>query len=1271
MAQLEIHTLGGVKLLLDDAVFDRLSTRKVEALVIYLAYTRRTQPREILADMLWDDRSQTRAQTNLRVAITNLRKHLGSFFIITRNDITLDPEAGVWFDAAELDSSLSAAQTEEKEHGQLTKSAVEQITSAVSLYQGEFLQGFHVRQARGFDEWLTVERERLHRSVLDGLSKLVEWQIEQGEYTSGIEQARRWLSLDPLSELAHQQMMRLLAYSGQPGAAIRQYQECVDLLDEELGLPPSPATTAIYEAIQARKLAPPPQAETAPTLSYGEEPAVPVELPAFLSPDAQPPSIEETPFVGREQELATLNRHLKQALTDKGRVVFVTGEAGQGKTTLLSKFARQAQAAHPDLVVATGASPVYTPVSAPYAIFREVLEMLTGDVESAWLAGTIRREQAIRLWHLLPEMVAILLQQGRNLVGSLVMAERLIQRATSASIESHQLDRLNELLAQVTKDGSPLSDQGELFAEYTVVLKALSTRRPLLLVLDDLHWADPASIGLLGHLGNRLAEMGILMVGAYRPEEVNRGREGERHPLLAVLGEYQRRFGDVQLPLDDVASDGVRLFVDALLDSEPNVLGEEFRHGLVHHTGGNPLFTVELLREMQGRGVLKQDGMGRWFVGPDFTWDVMPPRVEGVIETRIKRLDSELQEWLTVASVEGEIFTAELIARVQDTDERAIVKRLSSELDKQHHLVKVRSVRRSGSQRLSHYLFRHNLFRQYLYDRLDEIERSYLHEQVGEALEQLFEGQSGEIADQLAHHFQMADNDAKALQYLILAADDAVRLYAYDQAVIYYTKAIEAAERLALEAAELVNLHLKRASAYETLGAFERSRADNEKALRIAQAAGQRELEWQALLGLGKAWASHDYNKTGEYFKKALDLARQIDDPVMVARSLNRMGNWYSNTNKLQDAIDVHEQAFEIFQELQDKQGMADTLDLTSWVYYYRGDYVNTAEYFDRAIALFRELDDRVGLSSALANRGSMNAYYEYHPVPSVISVKESIPFLEESYQITKDIGWRSQESYALWSLATRYFAFGEFGRGVEMMHEGLNIASEIDHKYWTTGELFDLGLMYCGLYAPEKAQECLQQASPLAGEIESEHFSNLINGTLAKTYFLQDDLMKMQTCLENVIDPDSSMETTSERYCGAQWANLLLAQGEPAKTIDIIDRLIASIPGLLPDRVISSLWRLRGEALLAMGQIDQAESMLLTALRNAKTFDEYFHLWRIHASLGGLYQEMNRQEEAQNENSIARELVDNLATTIPDQNLKDNFLQVALALLDHSASVL
>jgi DNA-binding SARP family transcriptional activator len=1256
---LQIFTLGGLRLRLDGERLEGLSARKAKALLVYLAAQRRSLPREVLAEMFWSDRSQSRSLSNLRVALTDLRKHLEPYVIIDRETVAIDSQSDVWLDAATMEAELEAAGELEGPGDGLRPEAVDQIEKAVSRYQGEFLHGFYLREARDFDEWVTVERERLQKMVLDSLGKLVDWHLAQGAYPEGIDHARRWLQLDPFQERAQQQLMRLLAYSGQQAAALSEYETFANLLDEEMGVEPMAETTALYQAIKEQQL-PPSPADRAPVQHRWQ-----AEQPAFLEENGGQPPLQQELFIGRESELAILEKHLQQALAGQGRMLFVTGEAGQGKTMLLREFGRRAQVAHPQLVVANGACPVYTPVGAPYDIFREVMEMLTGDVESAWAAGTVSREQALRLWHLLPEIVDILLHHGRNLIGTLVAAEEMMGRARSASISQDLLDRLNTLITGYHDGGSLLSEQGELFAEFAAVLNALSIRHPLLLLLDDLHWADASSIGLLGHLAHRLSEGVILLVGSYRPEEVNQGREAAAHPLAPVLSACKRRFGEVLLTLDDPEAGSGRTFVDALLDAEPNDLGEPFRQALTHHTGGNPLFTVELLREMQELGTLQRDEMNRWVVQPDFTWSLMPPRVEGVIETRINRLDPELRDWLRVASAEGEIFTAEVLAQIQDTDEGNTVKRLSGELDKQHRLVRAQHLERAGAKRLSRYRFRHNLFREYLYDRLDDLERSYLHEQIGEALEKLFADRTGEIADQLANHFLRAGNDHKALLYLVQAAEDASCLHANDQTVIYYTKAIELAERLAQDKTARADLHLQRAVAFETLGEFDRSRTDNEKALQLGRKAGEMRLEWHALLGLGKAYASSDYAKAGDYFEQALELAQQVEDPVLVARSLNRRGNWYANTNSLQDAIELHEEAFEIYRELQDKQGMADTMDLSSWAAYYSGDYRASAEYFDRAIVLFRELDDLRGLASALSNRGSMGAYYEYHPVISISSLEESIPFLEEAFQTAQQIGWRSQESYALWSLGTRTFALGQFGQGVQTMKESLDIASEIDHTYWIAGELFDLGIMYCTLNAPHIAQQHLTEALTLAGEIESQHFINLINGTLAKTYYLQGDLQKGWSCLEDVVGSGSSMNTISERYCWARWAELSLLEGEPAVTLEVLEQLVASVPGLSSGAVISSLWRLCGDALVAVSRLDEAESVLLAALENAMAFDEHFHLWRIHASLGRLYGKLNRHVEALDHLSTARKSAENLADSIGDKALKEHFHKGVFDLLN------
>ncbi len=163
-----------------------------------------------------------------------------------------------------------------------------------------------------------------------------------------------------------------------------------------------------------------------------------------------------------------------------------------------------------------------------------------------------------------------------------------------------------------------------------------------------------------------------------------------------------------------------------LLTTEPNRLGPKFRETLYSQTKGHPLFTVELLRNMEERGALVRDKDGRWTEGPDLDWNALPARVDAVIEERVQRLNKKLREILTIASVEGEEFTAEVVARIQKEEVRELIKLLSRELDKRHHLVSAKGIRQLEKQRLSSYLFQHILFQRYLYNSLDRWrERSF------------------------------------------------------------------------------------------------------------------------------------------------------------------------------------------------------------------------------------------------------------------------------------------------------------------------------------------------------------------------------------------------------------------------------------------------------------------------------------------------------------------------------------------------------------------
>jgi adenylate cyclase len=200
-------------------------------------------------------------------------------------------------------------------------------------------------------------------------------------------------------------------------------------------------------------------------------------------------------------------------------------------------------------------------------------------------------------------------------------------------------------------------------------------------------------------------------------------------------------------------------------------------------TRGNPLFTIELLRGMQERGDLRQEEDGCWVVGPELDWQTLPARLEGAIGERLGRLDPQLQEILQVASVEGEEFTAEVVAQVLGLDRREVVQLLSRQLDRQHRVVRSLGIQHNGVNRISRYGFRHNLIQRYLYNSLDEVERVYQHEEVGRALAELYGDQADAIAVELALHFERAALTPETVGYLQRAAEQALRRGAYTEAM--------------------------------------------------------------------------------------------------------------------------------------------------------------------------------------------------------------------------------------------------------------------------------------------------------------------------------------------------------------------------------------------------------------------------------------------------------------------------------------------------------
>lgn len=305
MLELKIYLLGGLQITRADLPITNFISSKVPALLVYLAVTHRAHSRDKLAALLWGEMSDADAKNNLRQALTNLRKIADDCLTITRDSIEFT--ADCFLDSSKFESEIKNASSLAQPPAGNSEPASVILTDSLNLYRGDFLEGFYVRDAPDFEDWMLAERARLREFALQTLHTLTQFHTSRGNFAEAKAYASRLLAFDPWREEAHRQLMLLQARTGQFSAALAQYEICKKLLDKELGVQPSLETTALYERIRA----------------------------ARQSPRHNIP-ISSSEFIGREKEL----ENLRQRLADpKCRLITLIGLGGAGKTRLAQQAA--------------------------------------------------------------------------------------------------------------------------------------------------------------------------------------------------------------------------------------------------------------------------------------------------------------------------------------------------------------------------------------------------------------------------------------------------------------------------------------------------------------------------------------------------------------------------------------------------------------------------------------------------------------------------------------------------------------------------------------------------------------------------------------------------------------------------------------------------------------------------------------------------------------------------------------------------------------------
>ena len=406
------------------------------------------------------------------------------------------------------------------------------------------------------------------------------------------------------------------------------------------------------------------------------------------------------------------------------------------------------------------------------------------------------------------------------------------------------------------------------------------------------------------------------------------------------------------------------------MDSEPNHLDRAFRDELLAHTGGHPLFTVELLRSLQERGSLVRDAQAAWVQSGVVDWESLPARIDGVIGERIARLPADLHETLTIASVMGEIFSAQVVGRVQKVDERQLVRNLSRELDKRYLLVVEQPELKVGTQFLSQYRFEHVLIQQFLYDELSAGERRILHGEIAATLESIYGDQGDQVALQLARHFEAAGNDGKAAVYLACAGDAAFRLYAQDEAVAAYTRALEYGGQGVFDADQLSHIYLHRGRALELKTQYGLALQNYADMLAAAQKRQDRKMELASRIAAATLFSTPtpvvDAGKGQALSEEFLQLARRLGDRAAEARVLWNMQLVNLLQNKTAEAIDYGEQSLSIARELDLPEQMAYVLSDLGWAYNVACQFEKAGERLEAGTRIWRQLGNLPMIASNL-----------------------------------------------------------------------------------------------------------------------------------------------------------------------------------------------------------------------------------------------------------------------------------------------------------------
>ena len=867
---LEIRLLGPVEIVVDGTPLS-VDTRKAVALLAYLAVAGRPQDRGHLADLLWPDYDEERGRATLRRTLSALRSGLGDGWIeVDRTRVGLVGD-GVHLDVSSLEGLEKLHKHPE---GESCPSCLDALRDVVELHRGDFMQGFVLRDAGGFEEWQLAQSERIRRELGTALDLLIDSYIALGHDDEALGVAEKRIGLDPLNEPTYRALMRIHARKGHRGAVVDAYRTLVAILERELGVEPLEETTDLYRAL-SRGASPQPTAEK--EVVAGD--------PGRL------------PFVGRSHEW---DRLVSAYQTTGSLIIGIEGEAGIGKTRLTEESVGHARSLGAKTVIARsheGESNV------AYGVLTDALRELVTSRVAAQLSEAAVEELA----RLLPELDV-------------------------EPADSPLASRFYEAVRSALEEG-------------------LRGERPGVVVFEDVHWSDAATLEVLAYTARRITETGICLVCTWRTEEVV-----ERELLDRIVGDVPATL----IRLGRFGAEELRSLLSGSGYSDDELDATAAR--LLKETEGVPYFVTEYVKSLKSSG----------------TWEV-PSSVRDLVVRRLASARGVAAQILDAAAVIDRAVDFDMVGRVSGRTDLETADALDE-------LARTGLMQATEDVGRARYEFSHEKLRTVAYEELSPARRHVLHKRTAEAMIESASGadRTGASAASIARHLELAGANELAAEYYRHAGLWAHGVFAHAQALDHFRHALALGEASSEIHETIADIHVLQGDYAEAIHGYETAAALAERPERVDRKLGALYLR-RGDYDLARAHLTDALERSNDdaittdilvdmsltarrlgemeeattHAGEAIVRAAKLDDAALRARAENAAGMLASARGDVNDARSHLQIAFDMATIADDLPAMVAALNNLALVERRDGSTAEAIELTTQALAACRRFGDR------------------------------------------------------------------------------------------------------------------------------------------------------------------------------------------------------------------------------------------------------------------------------------------------------------------------